>query len=272
MLTTLAFAAALGLAPAQAGGLQLINARPTFGILGPVRSNTSILPGDIFSLAFDIQNLTADKEGKILYSMGMEVINPQGRPEYKRDPGPPVTIFNVLGGNRIPAFANAKTDPETAPGEYTLRVTVIDAAAKNRAPATVSKKFTVLPKAFGIVRLSTNYSLDGRIMIPAPAGGVAGQSLFLTFMVANFSRDGTGQTNVHFQMTVRDEQGNLTVPQPIEGDTRRDKVPADYTLLPEQFPIPLNRVGKFTLTLKAADLVGKKTSEVTIPITVVGQK
>ena len=90
----------------RGGELQLTNVRATYGVLGPTRSGSDILPGDIFSIAFDIENLTADKEGKVMYNMGMELINPQGQSEYKRDPEDrPLTIFNVLGGNRIPAFA-----------------------------------------------------------------------------------------------------------------------------------------------------------------------
>src|SRR5467141_3392458 len=147
MWTTLAFVAALSAAPGQAGELQLTNPRPTYGVLGPQRPDNQILPGDIFSIAFDIENLTTDKEGKVMYNMGMELINPEGKTEYKREPEQtPLTIFNVLGGYRIPAFAHAQTGPDTAKGKYVLKVTVVDRGNKNRKPVTLAQGFEVKEK------------------------------------------------------------------------------------------------------------------------------
>src|SRR5579859_4004773 len=130
MLATLALMSSLAVAPGQAGDLKLSNPRPTYGVLGAVRKDNRILPGDVFFMTFDIENLKMDGEGRILYSMGMEVINPKGLSEYKRDPGERPPLFNVLGGNSIPAFAHAETTADTEPGEYTLKVTVVDNATK----------------------------------------------------------------------------------------------------------------------------------------------
>ena len=130
MLATLALMSSLAVAPGQAGDLKLSNPRPTYGVLGAVRKDNRILPGDVFFMTFDIENLKMDGEGRILYSMGMEVINPKGLSEYKRDPGERPPLFNVLGGNSIPAFAHAETTADTEPGEYTeVRITLPRAAA-----------------------------------------------------------------------------------------------------------------------------------------------
>ena len=39
-----------------------------------------------------------------------------------------------------------------------------------------------------------------------------------------------------------------------------------------QFWLPLNRAGKFTVKLKATDVIGKKTAELSFPITVYDSK
>ena len=74
MFTTLALAAAT-LAPAQppAGSLQLNNVRLTQGELGPARKDSKLLPGDVLFIAFDIDGLTIDPDGKTVYTIGMEV-------------------------------------------------------------------------------------------------------------------------------------------------------------------------------------------------------
>ena len=74
MLATLALSAAL-YAPTQ-GELTLSNARPTYGILGAARKDADmpkLLPGDQICVSFDIENLKIGDDGKVQYSIGMEV-------------------------------------------------------------------------------------------------------------------------------------------------------------------------------------------------------
>jgi hypothetical protein len=274
MLTTLVLVSSLSLAPAQAGELKLVNPRATHGVLGAVRKTTKVLPGDVFFLTFDIDNLTADDEGKVLYSMGMELINPKGETEYKRDPQEKPPIYNVLGGTRIPAFAHAQTSPDTPPGEYTLKVTVIDRSTKPERKAVLSQKFEVLKKAFGLVELTTSYDKDG--ILSAPFGGMAGQSLFVNFWIVGFERTKAGQPDISFEMRAYDDKDKPTVKKAIVGEIpdRRLKtdVPEDWQRIPMNFILPLNRPGKYTVTLKATDRISKKTAELSFPITVVELK
>lgn len=268
MISTLAVMAAMSLAPAQAGDLRLSNPRATYGVLGALRSDNKILPGDVYFLTFDIENLKADEEGKILYSMGMELINPQDQTEYKKDPLERPPLYNVLGGARIPAFAHAQTGTETTPGVYTLKVTVIDRLTKKSA--SLERKFEVLKKSFGLVELSTSYDKDG--IFSAPFGGITGQSLFVNFWIVGFERGGKDmQPNIAFEMRVLDDAGKPTTAKAITGDINKD-VPDDWKRLPMNFILPLNRPGKFKVNLKATDLISKKTAELILPITVVELK
>lgn len=269
MISTVVLAAAMSLAPAQAGELKLSNPRATYGVLGALRSDHKILPGDVYFLTFDIENLTTDAEGKILYSMGMELVNPMGQTEYKKDPLERPPLYNVLGGSRIPAFAHAQTGTETTPGIYTLKVIVIDRTTKKTA--SLERKFEVLKKSFGLVELSTSYDKDG--VFSAPFGGMTGQSLFVNFWIVGFERGGKDmQPNITFEMSVLDESGKPTLPKPITGDINKD-VPNDWQRLPMNFILPLNRAGKFKVQLKATDVAGKKKpAELILPITVVELK
>lgn len=268
MISTLAVVAAMSLAPAQAGDLKLSNPRATYGVLGALRASDKILPGDVYFLTFDIENLKTDDEGKILYSMGMELVNPQGQTEYKKDPLERPPLYNVLGGSRIPAFAHAQTGTETTPGIYTLKVTVIDRTTKKSA--SLERKFEVLKKGFGLVELSTSYDKDG--IFSAPFGGITGQSLFVNFWIVGFERAGKDmQPNIVFEMRVLDEGGKPTLPKAVTGDINKD-VPGDWQRLPMNFILPLNRAGKFKVNLKATDLISKKTAELILPITVVELK
>lgn len=269
MLATLALMSSLALAPGQAGELKLSNPRATYGVLGAIRKDSNILPGDVFFLTFDIENLKMDEEGKITYSMGMELINPKGETEYKRDPQERPALYNVLGGVRIPAFAHAETSADTAAGEYTLKVTVLDRGVKPAKTATLSQKFTVTKKGFGLVKLTTSYDKDG--ILSAPFGGMAGQSLFCNFWIVGFERDAKKQPNITFEMKITDENDKPTLPKAMVGEINKG-VSDDWQLIPMNFILPLNRPGKFTVHLKATDLVTKKNTELKFPITVVELK
>src|SRR5437660_12214963 len=86
MMATLAFLSALSVVPAQEGQLRLTNERTTLGIMGAPRGNDKLLPGDVYFLTFDIENLKVDDHGKVQYRMSMEVLDKQGKAQFKGDP------------------------------------------------------------------------------------------------------------------------------------------------------------------------------------------
>jgi hypothetical protein len=271
MWTTIPLALALSLAPGQGGKLDLTNARVTYGLLGSVRPETKFLPGDLYVVAFDIENVKVDPEGKVVYSMGMEVFTKEKGEEksvYKQEPRK-LEAYNSLGGNRLFGAAHVEIGLDQPPGEYTLKVEVTDVAAK--ASKTLTKKFEVAKKDFGLVRLNTTYDVDGRL--PAPPGGVVGQLLWVNFLAVGFERDKNKQKqpDVHVEMVVTDDKGKETVEKPFSGEVN-EKVPENVVALPMQFLITLNRPGKFNVKLKATDRVSKKNVELSFPITVLEAK
>jgi hypothetical protein len=263
MLTTLAFLAALPLAPAQQGNLNLTHARLTYGLLGPARAESKILPDDDIVLHFDIENVKVDMEGKVKYSSGMEVTDPSGKVIFMQ-PAREQEMFNTLGGTTVPAYAVVHIGSEQAAGEYTLKVTVNDLQANKSAMLT--QKVQVQPKGFGLIRVSTTSDIDAK----HPAGVLSvGESLYINAMVAGFARGTNKQPNLDVEMKILDDKDQPTLPKPFKDVVDKD-VPEKVQLIPLQFLVTLNRAGKFKAELTVTDkAANNKKATLTIPFTVV---
>jgi hypothetical protein len=266
MLTTMALMAALCLTAGQGGELELTNIRPTYGLMGPARADNRLLPGDVFSVSYDIENIKVDKTGKVLYSMGLEVIDGKGKTQYKVEPRD-LEEVNTLGGHRSPGFVYVQVGENLLPGEYTLRVTVTDRAAKKTK--SFDRKFEVVEPSFGIVRL--NLSGDAQGLVPVPPVGVTGEKMWVHFTLVGFDRGKEKKDpDISLEIQIMDENGTPTLDQPIPGEVK--ELPKDYKFVPIDYPLNLNRAGKFTVRLKATDKLSKKSAEMSFPITVAETK
>jgi hypothetical protein len=264
MLTTLTLAVALGSALGQAEQLTISNARTTYGRMGPNRSDNKLLPGDTYSVAFNVEGFKVDDEGKALYTMAMQVTNDKepDKVVYGLDPQD-LETYILLGGTTMPAFSyfNAGTHPA---GEYTMKVTVVDRNSK--AKATLTRKFEILPKAFGMIGLSLSYDPDNRLA--APAAGVVGQSIWINFAILGFERDAKKkQPDVTVEMRVLDPRNKPTTVKPLVGRINAG-VEAIHEVLPMSYRLPLSRAGKFTLEILATDKIAKKEVKISFPVTV----
>ena len=270
MWTTLAFAAALTLSPAQAAALDVTNVRPTYGLLGAPRPDSKFLPGDAFYLAFDLENLKLDANGNAVYAMSIEVTDAKGKPHYQNKGLDKIVATNYFGGNKLPASAHVDIGLDQPPGDYTLKVNVTDLSAKKEK--AITHKFVIQPLTLGITRLTMSYDANGNL--PAPMVGVVGELLTVNYVVVGFERDKTKkpQPNFTIAMNILDENGKPTLAKPIA-----DKIP-NPTSIPEVDPrlktidihysLPLNRPGKFTFEVKVTDALSKKTATVRFPLTV----
>jgi hypothetical protein len=266
MWTTVVLAAALSLAPGENGQLTLSNVRSTYGILGAARSGDQVLPGDHFLLAFDIDGITADDSGKVLYSVGMTVSDSNGKVLFKQAPSD-LEANNSLGGDRLPAYANVSVGLDQPPGEYTVKVTVKDRAAGTTKEFT--KTFQVLPKGFGLVRVALTGDAEGHV--PATALG-EGQTVWINFAAVGFGRDGDkGRPNLKVALRVLGEDGRPTLAKAFTGEVN-EEVPKNLQALPMQFVMGLNRPGKFSLELTAIDNVTHKKTTLNVPLTVMKTK
>jgi hypothetical protein len=266
MWATLTVAAALTLAPAQAGKLTLMNERVTYGKLGAPRESLKLIPGDGFVIHFDMDGIDVASDGRVQYTMGMEIADATGKKQFTQEPQD-LEALNTLGGTRVPCVAVVETGLDMPPGEYTVKVLVAD--RKTKATQTLVKKFEVTPRDFGIVRMQLLSGPGGEA--PAPPLGVVGQELVVDFATVGFERDkAKKQPSIAVEMKITDDAGKPTLAKPFSG-TNSD-VPDNFLSLRWVFPIKLNRPGKFTVELKATDQISKKTSKVTFPVTVLEQK
>src|SRR5262245_27986577 len=259
MMSTVAFLTLIQVAGADAGGLKLSDGRLTYGILGPTRAETEFLPGDRVVVSFTIDGMTADATGHVSYQSAMELTDAKGKSVFKQ-PARDNKAFNPLGGSSFPAFAAVDLGLGQAPGEYTLQVTVSGKQGK----ASVSQKFTVAQKGFGLVRIAATCDHDGQV----PAGAVsAGRAVWLQGTVVGFGRDrSTKQPNVAFEGRILDEGGKATTVT-ISGGVTKDVPDADAAL-PIHYLLPLNRSGKFMIEIKATDRVTGKSVTQKYPLNV----
>lgn len=266
MWTSLPLLAALALVPAQqptAATLTFSNIRTTHGQLGGVRQITTLLPGDGYYVAFDIEGIAVDPVGRVSYTMAMEVTDKAGKPIIKQDPTERKD-YAPLGGGKIPARAYIDLAHDQPPGEYTMKVSVSDKLGG--ASKSIEQKFTVGAKEFGIVRVHT--TVDAGAQIQAPTTGIVGQTVFVQFMMVGFGRDAAmKQPSVVLEMLPLDETGKPTIQKPnaLAVDSG---VPESEPVFTVRFLLPLTRVGKFTVQLKATDKVTGKVSTFNLPITV----
>ena len=275
MWATLALTAVLGSAPAQtpARDLKLDNVRETYGILGQKRPNAKLLPGDVLYVAFDINNLQVKDDGRVQYSMGMELLDKDKKSQFKKEPNE-LEAVNSLGGSRIPSFAMARVGTDTPPGEYTMIVTVKDHAANKTA--RLEQKFEVLKPQLGFIGVFITY--DGNGTVPAPPVAVPGQTYWVNFSLVGFemSKDkdpAKQRPDVSVEMRVVDlADGKPTVAKPSTNHTTEVNPEIKNVLLFFPFPVNLNRAGKFKIELKATDNLTKKTVEQTLEFTVLEAK
>jgi hypothetical protein len=261
MWTTIALLTVLGAAPAQSG-LSLTHVRSTHGLLGPERRKETLAPGDNLFLCFDINGIRVDPEGKVRYSMAIELSTASKvvfRQETKEQ-----EARASLGGDSVPAYAHLSVGLDTPSGDYQLKVVVKDAASGQEQ--SLSRSLKVLPKDFALVR--TTVTLDPEAHYTA-AVFACGQGVWVQASAVGFARGRDKQPNVTFEMRVLDESGKPTTANPVTGAPPKD-LPADLAGLPMGFPLTLNRPGKFTVELQATDRISGKKAAMSFPIVVQG--
>lgn len=268
MFSSLTLAAAMLLAQ-PGGSLELSNIRNTYGELGGARPDGKLLPGDVLFIGFDIDGVTIQPDGRVEYSMALEVTDAKGKSIFKQAPADKFD-FVPLGGKSIPGRAFITIGLDQPAGSYTLKVTVVDKGSK--ATKSFDKKFEVSEPDFGIVGVYP--SADDRGAIPAPTTCAVGQSIYVQFGIVGFGRADSGksddgkQPNVITEMQILDEKGQPTIEKHLSYtlDGGLDEDEPTFSL---RFLLPMTRTGKFTARLKATDKVANKTATFDLPISVV---
>ena len=248
----------------QGGALTIGNERLTLGYFGPTRTSNKFLPGDLVILAYDLNNITFDATGKATFTVAMEVTDSGGKSLFKQPPRNSIGR-NYLGGTSLSSFASLPIPPDFPAGSYMLTVTVEDKA--NKVSKSIQKKLEVLPADFGLVGVGLSADPEGNFPI-APVSTL-GTSVYLNYSVAGFDRERTlaKMPHVSVSMQVLDENGKATMPKALTGKARED-IPKDLKVIPMQFGLTLNRVGRFTVELTAKCELSGKSTKMSFPIKV----
>jgi hypothetical protein len=244
-------------------GLALTHVRSTHGLLGPERRNETLAPGDSLFLCFDIDGIRVDPEGKVRYSMTLELSNAAGNVVFRQEAKEQEARAS-LGGASVPAYAHLSVGLDTPAGDYQMKVIVKDLASGQEQ--SLSRTLKVLPKDFALVR--TTVTLDPEAHYPA-AVFACGQGVWVHTSVVGFARGPGKNPDVVFEMRVREESGKPTLAKAVTGTPPKD-LPANLSGLPMGFPLTLNRPGKFTIELQATDRVSGKKATMSFPIVVQG--
>ena len=224
-------------------------------------------------IAYDIEGLAVTGDGWANYTMLLEVTDSAGNrvlpPPTEPKPTPrEMSDFVPLRGNKLPARAYIAVGLDQAPGAYECKITVAD--AKTKAADTLSVKFEVAKKDFGVVAVFTSFDEDGRLS--APTTGTVGQRIFVHFSVASFERSQkTLQPDVELQFQIYDDRGAPVLEKPLkriqDAQAARLVKPGEGAF-PDVFPVFMNRPGKFVFEVTAKDRVSNKSASYKLPITV----
>ncbi len=263
MNAALVMSAMMALMPAQgSASLGISNVRLTYGELGSVRPNNQYLQADVVYISFDVEGLKMTPEGKVVYSMGMDVLDKAGKAVFAQPPTKDEKLL-PLGGGRLPAFVYLAPGKELQPGTYTCKVTFIDETAK--ATKTLEQKFEVLPQGFGVVQMF--FSKDDRGLFACGQNGIVGQTLYVNFGMVGFGRNAQGRPDAAVEFRVLDSSGQPTNSQPIVMPVP-PQFPANEPFVPFQVMMPLNRTGNFTVEVKATDKISGKSTSLSFPVNV----
>jgi hypothetical protein len=233
----------------------------SYGQLGPERKGSEYVRGDEVFVRYTIAGLKADDDGKVRVEMTIAYLNAKGEEVEKN--AIPVQHVLALGGDSFPGIARVNLLPDTPLGEYTLRVTITDQLA--RESATFDYKYTVKAEEFALTAMRFHQDRDGRV--PAPIGGIVGQTVFLQMRAVGFDRS-DDEFDLELGIQVFDSAGKPVMPKPLTFPLHSEKaeVVRKTPILPLRGEITLNRAGDFVLKVTLMDKKAKKTVTFEAPL------
>lgn len=243
--------------------LEIQNVQAMYGPLGPVRKSLAVYPFDVIYFRFVLTGVMVDADGKVDTTFTYELVDASGKVLF--DDNKSFKGILDLGGGTFPGTSSFMLSKDAKPGEYLWRVTVKDNLAMEST--SFSRKITCKPVEFAIV--APHFFLDKEGKLAAPAGGLAGQQIFLRCRAIgiDFSQ---GKVDAEMRVQVLDADGKEMMPQSISFPVRNDNAEEvkkgqflDFFGL-----IVLNRAGNFTLRIVVVDRIAEQTAELELPLRV----
>jgi hypothetical protein len=258
-LLTGLLAASLGTAAPK---VEISNIRTTYGPLGAARPENRYLPGDAVFLAFDIDGLQPDKEGRLRFRLKMVVQDAKEHNLFTDEQEVP--SLGIVQGGKVRHTLQLATARDQEPGTYRIQVSVTDLVAAS-TPTSFTHEYQLLPPALGLVRFHA--SLDRFGQMPVPTVGVVGQMLtFHTTAVGFKHARTTSQAKVTVEFQLLDTNDRPVHAKPLVSEFK--ELPPETLFIPLRFEMLLQRPGTFKLVFKLTDDVEKKSVTLTVPLQV----
>jgi hypothetical protein len=252
---------ALAIAGGEPAGPAIVNMHPTYGHLGAPRpKGQGLLPGEIAHFSFGIQNLKADANGRVAYSIAIVITDETGKVIFEQKPAKSIAQ-HFFGGDTIYAAARIAVPLDAKAGPLNWKLKVTDRTTEKSIELKGQGK--VLAPDFGLVQVGTFADAEDRV--PTPPIGVVGGNLYLSFGVVGFGRGNNKQPDINVNLRILNEQGQPVLAKPLTGHVNQ-AVAADVKVVPLQFGLTLDRAGQYMLELSAQDATSGKTSTVSFPI------
>ncbi|MCE9534532.1 MAG: hypothetical protein K8T89_25930 [Planctomycetes bacterium] len=254
--------ALLGTAPVW-GKLEITKMEGAQGPLGPVRETLDFYPLDEILFRYQVAGAKTDADGKTDVEVEMKLTSPTGKKVF--DTKNTAKRLLSLGANTYPAFVIMNVPENAPPGEYTLSLNLTDRIGKETA--TIERKLTCKPISFQIVAIRFWRDPDGKI--PAPAGGMVGESVHFKLRVIGFDKS-KKKVQTTLSITVLDDKGKPVheKPQIIKAELNNPDDAVKATQVNYNGLLYLNRAGNFTLVLAVDDVLGDKKVKFETPLKV----
>jgi len=250
----------LALFPSLASALDIKNIRPCYAPFGATRYDLNLLPGDVLFITYELEGLATDpKTGKANYETTLELIDDPAKkdPKILYSKKTPNEVVPQLGAAKMPGDLHVIMGAQQAPGKYGVRLQVRDNISKDAKVFVYP--FSVIPQGFGFVGVS------------APAIGFPGQHYVTGFGLVNLALNGKKDPEVDITIKILGDNGVAVAPA-VEIKLPRDMPEGikldEANFVPLQYPIYLNRPGRFTIEIQAHDKFGNQKKELKYPVTV----
>lgn len=241
-------------------GLELV-----YSHFGPVRKDSTYLPGERVCFRYDIYGCGFNEAGEAEIDVSCRLVDAMGKVRH-------AFSYPLKAGHwkHESPFVRESTFWQLSdafrPGRYTLELTVEDRLTGEEASA--SQQMTVKPLELALV--SPRFYCDENRTTPAPLSGSIGQPIYVSCDVVGEERL-QGKIDVACSADILDKAGKSVLPAPFTLDIQLegDKVPNDPSQhLVFRFGSRLLRAGKFTLRLAAVDKLAGRTAFLEFPLEV----
>ncbi len=245
--------------------LEIREFQASHGSYGPKRENLNVFANEEVFFRYTVTGVRTDKHGnldivldELVEDSGGKTVNSASTTQKQR---------MALGGDSFTGQAIFTFPENFKLGKYKFTLKITDKVSGE----TTEKSVDMNLKATEFALVQPRFARDANGEIPAPAGGLIGETLHLSVRAVGLDLKG-GLLDAEMNFQIYDKQNKPTMPEPITVTIREDnpKVLADVGFVRFKADFALNCTGEFTVKMTVTDKVAKKSVTFTSPLVVTG--